>query len=132
MPMPLYQAIARKCNAWRNCHHSRNDVWKHKHQRALYIWEDVYLPKGSGFDAGTKIQPSMGYDGCEVLTSSYHHMDENGHYSHWSSFEVKILPDLQFGFRLEFKILSGDVSESDLEYFHEIFDILLFNENPES
>ena len=91
MKLPLYQLIARAGEAVRNCAKNGNEVW-------LHVWEDLleqceeFLPSGSGFDAGTKIE----YAGKSkiILQTSFHHMDEHGHYEH----TVTVIPDLMYGF----------------------------------
>lgn len=101
--MEVYQAIALKIQAMRNCNKSGNGEWFTRHHDAIDNILRDYLPSGSGFDAGTQ------FDVCEHVdngrdelrfTTSFHHMNETGFYDGWTEHNVIIRPNLSHGFTL--------------------------------
>ena len=77
------------------------------------------LPSGSGFDSGTKVVWEESSRNKVVLETSYHHMNENGLYTHWTDHRITITPDLPYGFRLDITG-GGDDCLFD-EYLEETF-----------
>jgi hypothetical protein len=59
-----------------------------------------YLPSGSGFDNGSKLDLSESTPERIVLSTSYHHMNEGGMYDGWSEHTVIVTPSLASGFNL--------------------------------
>jgi hypothetical protein len=65
--------------------HQAVDAW----ERKLAKLRDL-LPSGSGFDAGTEIV--SGNNKKVTLSTSYHHMNENGYYDGWTGHEIILTP----------------------------------------
>lgn len=101
--MQVYQAIASKVEAMRNCNKSGNGEWFTRHHDTIDNILRDYLPSGSGFDAGTQLDVCEHVDShAERLTfqTSFHHMNENGYYDGWTKHSVIIRPSLSHGFTL--------------------------------
>jgi hypothetical protein len=98
--MKLYQAIARKLAAIRNCEQSGNTEWKLRHREELNGWIKEHLPSGSGFDNGSTLNEDKSTPGRLVFDTAFHHMNEHGYYCGWSDHQVIITPSFQFGFDL--------------------------------
>ena len=71
------------------------------------------LPSGSGFDNGTRVVWEESSRNKVVLETSYHHLNENGFYTHWTEHRIIITPDLPFGFKMD---TSGDDNVSGMFY----------------
>lgn len=101
--MKVYQAIASKIEAMRNCNKSGNGEWFTRHHDAIDNIMREYMPRGSGFDCGTQ------FDVCEHVDNGrdelrfeteFHHMNETGMYDGWTSHKVIVRPSLSHGFTL--------------------------------
>lgn len=113
---PIFQAIARKTEALKNCIKSGNSTWEEKHGEALDVIEGL-LPKGSGIDAGTTIDRNKTTANKIVLTTSYHHMDENGYYDGWTDHEVIITPSFD-GIKIR---ITGKDRNNIKDYLRDLF-----------
>jgi hypothetical protein len=127
----LYQALASTIMAQHTCAQRPVDteqykVWRHKHADHIDHLARNFLPSGSGFDSGTKVD----LDHCEtdklVLTFGFHHMDAWGGYCGWSNHTVTITPSLVFEIELDFSSdedynaqRQEDFEESKADYLHE-------------
>ena len=84
--------ISSRIVAMMNCERSGNDEWRTKH------WEDIqqiandFLPSGSGWDLGTKIDGSKTRADKLVFFGEYHHMDEWGGYDGWTEHTITVTP----------------------------------------
>jgi hypothetical protein len=131
MKSTIYQHIARKVTAERNCEVSGNTEWYDKHGLALHRIEADHLPSGSGIDCGTRIDMDKTTADKIVLNSNYHCMDEHGFYDGWIGFTVTIKPSLLHGITLDIK---GPFSDrhgkyADLkDYLGDVFYTCLDNE----
>ena len=122
----LYQQLSTLVVAIKNCEETGNQEWEQRHmERAVKIVED-HLPHGSGFDAGTYLDFERSNEDRLIFTTSYHHMDEGGHYDGWSEHEVWVRPHLAFGFTLR---ITGrdrnDIKDYIGECFHHALDLTL-------
>ena len=81
-------------------------------------------PSGSGFDNGTKLSDDSTEEKL-VFETSFHHMDENGFYSGWTSHKVKITPSFVYGFDLK---VSGRNHRQIKDYIGEVFHYWLMEE----
>ena len=90
-----------------------------------------YLPSGSGFDVGTLIDSpeglERGYVQRLVLSTAYHHMDENGSNERWTEHKVIVLPDLAGGIYLK---LTGQNYRGIKEYISDTFNAALMQTVP--
>lgn len=119
--IPLYQAIARKIEAMRNCNASGNGEWFTRHHDAIDNLVRDHLPSGSGFDTGTQ------FDACDhvdnrrdrlIFTTAFHHMDESGGYVGSSHHSVIVTPSLSRGFDLR---VTGRNRNAIKEYIGDTF-----------
>ncbi len=122
--VPLYQAIARTIEAIKNCETSGNTEWLLKHKARLNLFARNHLPSGAGFDSGTKIdlERTSLYEDRIILTTDFHHMDENGHYNGWTSHVVTVVADLSHNFTLR---ISGKNRNGWKDMAHDVFQIAL-------
>ena len=51
-----------------------------------------FMPSGSGFDAGTKLDLDLSHAERLVFTTSYHHMNDGGYYDGWTEHTVTVTP----------------------------------------
>lgn len=116
MERKVYQALASAVSARINCTQRGNVEWFEKHSDAIESLCANYLPSGSGFDAGTKIDLDASNGEKLIFATSYHHMDENGMYCGWSEHTVTVTASLCFGFHVE---LESDYSSVDRSYTDE-------------
>lgn len=116
--MRLYQAIARKLQAIRNCEASGNTEWRDQHTEQMLCWIRDHMPSGSGFDCGTHISlPASGLNRL-VFDTAFHHMDTNGYYNGWTYHRVVVTPDLCFGYAVK---VTGPNRNNIKEYIAETF-----------
>jgi len=114
----FYQEIARKLDQMKN-------LTKTGQGEQAYLVGNLvdkivrdYLPHGSGFDNGTKLDWDKSNHNKLVFTTAFHHMDINGYYSGWTEHEVIITPDLMFGFNVK---VTGKNRNDIKEYIHSCF-----------
>lgn len=88
----LAEMINAKIIAYKYCRTNGNLEWEQRHQEALYWIATNLLPRGSGFDSGTEIDRELSGPDKLVFKTSYHHMDENGGYTHWTHHTVYCRP----------------------------------------
>ena len=114
----IFQIIASKANAVRNCEETGNVEWMDKHEAAILELVKDYLPSGSGFDCGTKIELDECTDTKLVFSTSFHHMNDIGMYDGWTEHRVVVTPSFN-GFDL--KISGRDrngIKEVIADYFY--------------
>jgi hypothetical protein len=114
----IIEEIAHAIVALRNCEHSGNVEWAHKHRERLEKLRKNFLPSGSGIDRGTKIDVTRSTDDRIVFTASYHHMDEHGMYSHWTDHTITVQASFIYGFTLT---ISGKDYNDIKEYLRDTF-----------
>ncbi len=113
----FYSEIARKVNAFDNCVKLKNG-YENNHFCAINEMVADYLPRGSGFDMGTKFLMDESNQNKLVFEANFHHMDENGYYNGWTEHKVIITPDLMFGFNIK---VAGKNRNDIKEYIHSCF-----------
>lgn len=98
--MKLYEAIYTALLARQNCatpgfaNPTAIDGW----DEVLDDLETNFLPRGSGFDCGTRIVRDLTSSGGFKLTTDFHHMDEHGGYDGWTEHMVHVTPSFIGGF----------------------------------
>jgi len=117
----VYQAIASKIAAMRNCLDNGNGEWFTRHRDAIDNIMREHMPRGSGFDAGTE------FDVCDhvddnrerlVFTTSFHHMNETGFYDGWTDHKVIVTPSFAgFDLRVTGRDRNG-IKEHIADTFH--------------
>ena len=102
----FYSRIANCFVAYQHCVANCNEY--HRNQSVDKIEELVenYLPRGSGFDNGTKFNWEESNRNKLVFETAFHHMNDGGFYDGWSEHKVIITPDLLCGFNVTFIPLS--------------------------
>lgn len=113
---PLYCQISLLLIARDNCIKVNNAEWYNKHDDSLEQLQE-FLPSGSGFDNGTHIDIDESKPDKIVLRFSYHHMNEEGCYTHWTDHVVKIVPNLAFRYDLK---ISGRNTNGIKDYFYDV------------
>jgi hypothetical protein len=121
----VLNALANAIVARANCAKSGNTEWHDRHSATIEHIEKEYLPSGSGFDSGTKVDLSEPRGMCRsdgqtriILTTAYHHMNENGMYDGWTEHEITVIPNLLHGYTLK---ISGRNRNDIKEYLHDVF-----------
>lgn len=87
-----------------------------------------HMPSGSGFDNGTRLDFDESTPSKLVFHTDFHHMDEHGGYSHWSSWEVTVEASLAFGITVETMSLDDESDPEDGAYVSSAFHEALMKE----
>ena len=129
MQRKLINAIASHIAAWHRCFDADNETWIDKHSNMIRSLDD-FLPSGSGFDSGSHICISDSTGENVVITTDYHHVNEHGCYSGWSSHVIRITASLYLGINLDIESdysgVDSDVYVDDHDdYIAETFDYIL-------
>ena len=114
----LYSELASTVQARLNCIASHNEEWEAKHEQHVLSLVSDYMPHGSGFDSGTKIDLSASHADRLVFDTAYHRMDDNGSYDGWTEHRVTVTPSLHGQFNLR---ISGRNRNDIKEYISETF-----------
>lgn len=115
--LKLYQVIAQTLQARVNCERSQNEEWEARHQATLDQLIRDFMPSGSGFDCGTKLDPKSTPERL-MLVAPFHHMNESGMYDGWGDHVVTVRPSLCYGFVLS---ISGRDRDGFKDYAGELF-----------
>jgi hypothetical protein len=97
--LPVYREMAIRIDALKRCVAANNEEWTAKHNAVLKGLADM-LPHGSGFDCGCTIDFNASTGEKLVITTEYHHMDDNGMYDGWTSHVVTVKASLLHGFTI--------------------------------
>jgi len=122
MKKPFYSVIAQTLDARiRCCEEQGNDDWFIKHSEAIEDLVKKHCPSGSGFDSGTKLDFDASKPNRLVFNTSFHHMDDNGHYCGWSEHQVIVIGSLAYSFEIrvtgrDMRDIKGYIGET----FHHI------------
>jgi hypothetical protein len=128
MTRPIYQALASKVVARQNCS-GKNEEWFARHTQDIERLVKEWLPSGSGFDAGTKVDWDKSNAERIVFLTAYHHMNDTGMYDGWTEHAVTVKPSLCFGFTLT---ISGRDRNQIKDYIAQAFEIALREPEPEA
>lgn len=101
--------------------------WRERHLEVLEEIQRYHLPGGSGFDRGTRIDLDKSTPERVVFTTSFHHMDENGHYNGWTDHTVVVTPSFVYGVNIR---VTGRNKNNIKEYIDETFRGVLLGELP--
>lgn len=118
----LYKQLASAIQARKNCEQAGNAEWYQKHSETIEQLVADFLPSGSGWDCGTKIDLGASHADKLVLYGEFHHMDENGFYDGWTAHVVTVTPSLLSDFNIR---ISGRDRNDVKEDLHERFDCSL-------
>lgn len=120
MKKKVYQELASRLVALRNCSESGNEEWADKHEDRINEITAKHLPSGSGIDSGNEFDLSRSTPDKLVIESGYHVMDENGFYNGWIDYMVIVEPSLQFGCTVSIRGKFGKRQDIK-EYLEEIY-----------
>ena len=120
MKKKVYQELASRLVALRNCNESGNEEWADKHEDRINEITAKHLPTGSGIDSGNKFDFDRSAPDELVIESSYHVMDENGFYNGWIDYTATVEPSLLFGATLRINGKFGKRQDIK-EYLEEIY-----------
>ena len=123
----LLTVLGRTFDAYLECEKRGNWEWQDKHELRIIDLCYNFLPSGSGFDCGSKLDFDASKPERLVFTTSFHHMDEFGGYCGWSHHDVIAKPSLVHGFTLR---ITGRDRREIKSYIHEMFDYALSKEIP--
>lgn len=121
--LKLYQKIALRLQAIKNCEKSGNTEWSDKHRIQLRNLLDM-MPSGSGIDDGTKLEEDLCAPNKLVFTFGYHHMNEAGMYDGWTDHALTVTPSFD---SINMKI-SGSNRNDIKEYLYEVYYYALMRE----
>lgn len=116
----VIREISSLLQAIENCKESENNEWEARHRQALDSIAGI-LPSDSGFDSGSKVSDESTPERV-VIETSFHHMDECGSYTYWSTFSVIITASLLYGLSIDLDGLEeGDESDQLADHVHQVF-----------
>lgn len=98
-----------------------------KLEQCLHDWINNHFPRGSGFDAGTELatEPASSIPKL-VFNTAFHHMDEHGGYTGWTTHRVIVRPDWGVdGYKIA---ISGPDHKNIKEYIYDAFHHALMTE----
>lgn len=125
--IPLYQLLAQKIGAYHRCVNrgagqDHLAEWETRHREAIESLCSNYLPSGSGFDCGTKLDFDASTENKLVFMTEFHHMNDVGMYDGWSDHSVIVKPSLSNGFYMR---ITGRDRNGWKDYAYEAFDVAL-------
>jgi hypothetical protein len=95
----LYSELSSLIQARLNClsatANESQRQWADKHEERIERLVKDFMPSGSGFNSGTKIDLDSSHAGKLVFDTSFHHMTENGYYDGWTDHTVTVTPSFQ-------------------------------------
>lgn len=124
---PLYQVIAHMLQAIENCNTMAQAggpdaghyaAMAERHATRLHWYVENYMPYGSGFDGGTRIDTAESTPDKLVFRTAFHHMNANGYYTRWTDHKVTVRPSLAFGYTLK---IGGRDHDGIKEYMADVF-----------
>ena len=118
----LYKELASAIDARKRCQETKNTEWFAKHSETIEQLVEDFLPSGSGWDSGTKIDLDTSHADKLVLYGEFHHMNDSGFYDGWTAHVVTVTPSLLNDFNIR---ISGRDRNDIKEYLHEMFDACL-------
>lgn len=116
--------IASLVQAIENCRQSKNIDWESRHAVRLSALIKEYMPSGSGWDCGTKLDIDVSSDTKLVFYGEFHHMDESGVYAGWTTHKVIARP----GFDDVRLSIGGSDRNSIKDYLHDTFHVALIRQ----
>ena len=122
--MNVIQKLAGTIGAYKNCLKSNNKEWQDKHMTEIMRIQDNCLPHGSGIDNGCQIDVDKSTNDKVVISTSFHHMNENGFYEDWTDHVLTITPGFQ-GISMR---ISGRDRNDIKDYLYEVFESALSEE----
>jgi len=110
---PLIELIAKNCE-WRK---TVNDAYHAQCESRLDKLE-AELPHGSGIDCGCKIDREKSGKNKVIITTSYHHMNDDGYYDGWTDHKIIFTPCLSDGPDMR---ITGRDKRQIKDYLNDVF-----------
>jgi len=114
-------AVSASMNMSENEHHKTSE-WFDRHTDTIEALVSQHLPRGSGFDSGTKLDLDSSHADKLVFTTAFHHMNENGYYDGWTEHVITVTPALHGDFHIR---ISGRNRNDIKEMMYQDFDYAL-------
>jgi hypothetical protein len=121
----LYKELASAIDARKRCKETGNAEWFERHSETIEQLVADFLPSGSGWDCGTKIDLEASHADFIELFGEFHHMNDGGMYDGWTAHSIIVTPSLLNGFNLRISGRNRNEIKDDL---HEMFDVRLRQE----
>ena len=115
----ILEAIGMNCQ-W---HKTVNDNYVDKCESIIETLQGL-LPSGSGFDSGCKIDIKKSGITKVIITFDFHHMNEDGYYTGWTSHTLTVFPTFT-GFDMK---ISGRDRKGSKDYFYDTFNSVFTTE----
>lgn len=119
MVRPLFREIAAAVEARLTCIKQGKEEWKDRHEQRILELVKSYMPSGSGWDMGTRIDLDRSTGEKLVFFGSYHHMDQAGGYDGWTEHTIHVTPSLIS--RMSLRITGRNRNEIK-DYLYQTFD----------
>ena len=71
--------------------------WRMRHVEEIVRIVRNHMPSGAGLDNGTRLDLPASAPERLVFRTSFHHMNELGHYTKWTDHKIVVKPSLVFG-----------------------------------
>jgi len=125
--MKLYVKLAGLVAAMKACEKvtgvdeakARAKDWASTHRITIMDLVAKYMPRGSGFDCGTKLDLDKSTGERLVFTTDFHHMNDVGMYDGWTAHTITVRPSLSYEIGLA---VSGKNRNDIKNCIHELFD----------
>lgn len=115
----LYSELSTLIASYRNMLDKDNSEWAGKHEDRIRHFVKNYMPHGSGFDNGTKIDLDESHAEKLVFYTAFHHLNEGGFYDGWTEHTVIVTPSFSTpGFHLR---ISGRNRREIKDVIHDSF-----------
>lgn len=118
VPEKLYRRIAALVLSCENCRKSGNSTWLDAHTQRIAELVKAHMPSGAGFDCGTRLDFDKSTPERLVFHTEFHHTDDSGTYSGWTSHTVTVRASLWAGIEVH---IGGRNVRDIKEYVHETF-----------
>lgn len=118
----IAERLANLVAAMANCQKNGNMEWYSRHHDKAVAMANEYMPRGSGFDAGTVFQIEKSTPDNLIFTTSFHHMDQHGGYDGWTEHTIRVKPSFigRFDLTVSGRNRNG-IKEYIAETFHHVF-----------
>ncbi len=130
IPTPLYSQFSQLLAAVNNCQISGAEHYETIHEQSIDMLISECLPHGSGIDSDIEFDYSESTPEKLVFCFQFHHMNEDGFYTHWSAWKMTITPSLQWGKTIDITSTTEEQSEEQsddgiVDFLHDTFNLAL-------
>lgn len=125
MSRNVAMAFASTVAAIHNCIASNSQIWLEKHRETIKLLIKLYMPSGSGIDAGVQFDEEKSHGDKLVFHTSYHHMNDGGFYDGWTEHTITVTPSFIGSMNIK---ISGRDRNQIKDYLHDVFSTALTEE----